>query len=73
MVNWLTDGRVPEWPALVMRAREAAVAVGMSLTRAGGGPSCCLPAVGQFLAVLAVWMIARGFRPAAVSEASPMS
>ena len=53
MVNWLTDGRVPEWPALVMRAREAAVAVGMSLTRAGGGPSCCLPAVGQFLAVLA--------------------
>jgi predicted O-methyltransferase YrrM len=53
LAGWLADGRVPEWPALVMRAQEAAVAVGMPLTRAGGGPSCCLPEVGQFLAVLA--------------------
>jgi predicted O-methyltransferase YrrM len=40
-------------PPLVGRALEVAVEVGMPLTRDGSGPSCCLPGVGRFLAVLA--------------------
>lgn len=45
--------RMGELPTLVARAQAAAVEVGMSLTRDGTGPSCCLPGVGRFLAVLA--------------------
>jgi predicted O-methyltransferase YrrM len=40
-------------PPLVQRAQDAAVALGMPLQREGTGPSCCLPDVGRFLAVLA--------------------
>ena len=40
-------------PPLVRRAQNAAIAVGMPLQREGTGPSCCLPEVGRFLAVLA--------------------
>ncbi|TCC07310.1 O-methyltransferase [Kribbella soli] len=40
-------------PSLVQRAQDAAIAVRMPLRREGTGPSCCLPAVGRFLAVLA--------------------
>jgi predicted O-methyltransferase YrrM len=40
-------------PLLVQRAQQAAIDIGMPLRRAGTGPSCCLPDVGRFLAVLA--------------------
>lgn len=40
-------------PLLVQRAQDAALEVGMPLRREGTGPSCCLPDVGRFLAVLA--------------------
>jgi predicted O-methyltransferase YrrM len=40
-------------PPLVMRALEAADELGMPRTQDGTGPSCCLPGVGRFLAVLA--------------------
>ncbi|MGZ0145829.1 O-methyltransferase [Kribbella sp. WER1] len=40
-------------PDLVRRAERAAIEVGMLLRRTGTGPSCCLPGVGRFLAVLA--------------------
>lgn len=46
-------GEVRGEPELVRRARDAAYEIGMPLTRDGGGPSCCLPDVGRFLAVLA--------------------
>lgn len=39
-------------PPLVARAQVAAVEVGMPLRQDGTGPSCCLPDVGRFLAVL---------------------
>lgn len=44
-------------PPLVQRAQDAAIAVGMPLRREGTGPSCCLPDVGRFLAVLAAGCI----------------
>ncbi|HEY3560359.1 MAG TPA: class I SAM-dependent methyltransferase, partial [Kribbella sp.] len=44
---------MPELPALVLRARQAAAELGMPLQRDGSGPSCCLPDTGRFLAVLA--------------------
>lgn len=42
-----------EVPGLVGRAVAAAHEVGLPLTRDGAGPSCCLPDVGRFLAMLA--------------------
>jgi predicted O-methyltransferase YrrM len=44
-------------PPLVQRALDAAGEVGMPLRREGSGPSCCLPDVGRFLAVLAAGCI----------------
>ncbi|WP_432893754.1 O-methyltransferase [Kribbella sp. CA-245084] len=40
-------------PPLVVLAQAAAAELGMPLSREGTGPSCCLPGVGRFLAVLA--------------------